>query len=118
MRWKVRGSLIMITSDSEWLIGAAFGLPDGVLLTDNFKAPPQTYWRESLDVSKTNYYCISRFKLGKTQRIEENVDRVCVFPLDDVGTAPGCKIDPAEITVAPSYIIETSPGNFHYGWFL
>ena len=38
--------------------------------------------------------------------------------VDDVGTGKSAKVDPKLITLAPSAIIETSPDNFQYWYFL
>ena len=38
--------------------------------------------------------------------------------VDDVGTGKSAKVDPATINIPPSSIIETSPDNFQYWYFL
>lgn len=38
--------------------------------------------------------------------------------VDDVGTGPGAKVDPGIIQLQPSAVVETSPENFQYWYFL
>jgi hypothetical protein len=41
-----------------------------------------------------------------------------VIVLDDVGTAENSRVAPERVKLAPSWKLETSPGNCQYGYFL
>ncbi len=58
-------------------------------------------------------YCVSTVGLGdKPRRRLEDVRHAFVLPCDDVGTKS--KTPPVD----PSYILETSPGNYQYGYLI
>lgn len=73
-------------------------------------------------LSKTasnNYFCVSSVADGpQLRRRHADIKRTFVIPLDDIGTGLGAKVTPAEVPVSPTYIIETSPNNFQYGYVL
>ena len=61
------------------------------------------------------YYCVSTVRRrddGKIKRTYDDLVGAWVLPLDDIGTKATTP------PVAPSYIIETSEGNFQYGYLL
>jgi hypothetical protein len=68
------------------------------------------------------YVCCGLLKPGSTRRCIENVSRVHVLCIDDVGS----KIDLADMEAGvgmglvpePSATIETSPGNFQWHYFI
>jgi len=65
------------------------------------------------------YYCISAVKRQHAlSRAAGNVTRLFVIPLDDVGTGPGAKVSPVDVPIEPTYKIETSEGNYQYGYVL
>lgn len=71
-------------------------------------------------VKTSNYFTVSIFRLaddGRFARKKELFERQFVFVIDDVGT----KLDKAALraTMPPAtYEMETSPGNWHYGYRL
>ena len=71
------------------------------------------------DTASNNYFCISSVEDGPVlRRRNHSLKRTFVIPLDDVGTGLGAKVTPAEVPLSPTYIIETSPQNFQYGYVL
>jgi hypothetical protein len=63
------------------------------------------------------YFSISALKpdaLGGIHRRKENFDAMCCIVCDDVGT----KVDPNRIQLAPTWKLETSPGNYQWGYVL
>lgn len=60
----------------------------------------------------TGSFIISRFKNGRTSASAANCTHVWVLLLDDVGTKS--KVPPD--TLLPTWVIETSPGNFQWGF--
>ena len=65
------------------------------------------------------YFCISSVKRQTPlSRAQGSVSRLFVVPLDDVGTGVGSKVSPESIPLEPTYKIETSEGNFQYGYVL
>jgi hypothetical protein len=76
-----------------------------------------------------NYFAVSLFgedKTGRVHRQEALVERIGALVCDDVGTGGGGKIEPRawnrkikEVLgpgVEPTWILETSPGNYHFGY--
>jgi putative DNA primase/helicase len=64
-----------------------------------------------------NFVAISTFRKGadgKYHRRKENFAACHLIMVDDVGT----KIQPCQIPLEPSYKLETSPGNYQYGYLL
>lgn len=77
------------------------------------------YGSGALPAFDNQYFCISQFSPGENgyaQRRKALFKSVGVLVADDVGT----KIDESQINrlPPPSYILETSPGNFHYGYMV
>ncbi len=61
------------------------------------------------------YYCVSTVEYQRKHQVKkrlENVRSAMVLPLDDIGT----KAEPPD--VPPSYVIETSEGNYQWGYLL
>lgn len=48
----------------------------------------------------------------KDRALKENIEHCLFIMLDDVGT----KVDPTRLTVTPTWKIETSPGNYQWGY--
>lgn len=64
-----------------------------------------------------NYYCISSHypgNDGKVKRRKSHFAALHTIVLDDIGE----KVPIDRVSLAPSYSIETSPGNFQYGYIL
>lgn len=70
----------------------------------------------ALPASVVGYYCISTVKdiprARVLQRRTEDLVETAIVVLDDIGT----KVPRENIKVAPTYILETSAGNFQYGY--
>ncbi len=70
--------------------------------------------KSQLDPLNNTYYCVSTFS-GK-RRSALATERLMILVVDDIGT----KVDPLEwekrVPQLPTYILETSPGSFHYGY--
>jgi hypothetical protein len=65
------------------------------------------------------FYCISTLERQDTlRRRQSTLKATYVIPLDDIGTGAGAKAAPEDVPVEPTYSIETSPGNFQYGYVL
>jgi hypothetical protein len=77
-------------------------------------------YSRSLGEDTDNFFCVSSVNLGDRdtpRRRKEDVVAFHVLVVDDVGT----KIKPAFVTNLigkPSYVLETSPGNYHWGYIL
>ena len=73
-----------------------------------------------LKPEKANYFCVSTFSPaddGKFVRQKQYFRRQHVFVVDDIGTK--LKLSVAiDLFPLPTYIIETSPGNFQWGFKL
>lgn len=75
--------------------------------------PPLPYWMEN--TAANNYVAISSFKRGNDQRFRRRKDlfgAMHLIMVDDVGT----KVDHDRLQLAPSAMVETSPGN-HQAWY-
>lgn len=82
---------------------------------------PARAWRPGRSrVQGATYFCISTVRPSapgaKLQRTMSDVRRTWAVVLDDIGT----KIDPEVFAdkAAPHYVMETSPGNFQWGYLL
>ncbi|MCC3247432.1 RepB family DNA primase [Methylocystis sp. WRRC1] len=67
-----------------------------------------------------NYYCVSIFRestAGHFVRRAECFDGQFVLVIDDVGTKINLR-ELLRVIPLPTYVLETSPGNFHYGFIL
>nr|WP_244430890.1 DUF5906 domain-containing protein [Methylocystis sp. ATCC 49242] len=65
-----------------------------------------------------NYYCVSVFRestAGHFVRRAECFDGQFAIVIDDVGTKINLK-ELLRVIPLPTYVLETSPGNFHYGF--
>ena len=97
---------------------SVFGSLDGVVAA---RHTPDGKWRTAwLKSTKTFagawYIGIARYKHqeGYIKRGRDEVIDVAALVLDDIGT----KVDPKLIKVKPSWVMETSKGNFQYGYIL
>ena len=73
--------------------------------TRRFHLPPET----------STYFCVSAVQAQRKRQVRKSMEEVrtaMVLVVDDVGT----KSNPPP--VPPSYILETSEGNFQFGWLL
>lgn len=71
----------------------------------------------NLPSNHNNYVSIACFKLdakGQYRRQKKQFSLLCAVMLDDVGT----KVRWDKITIAPTWVIETSPGNYQIGYIL
>lgn len=71
----------------------------------------------ALPNSANNYFSLASFhpdNEGMYKRQKKHCAAIHVIVLDDVGQKVACE----KITLAPSYILETSQGNFQYGYRL
>ncbi|KTC64690.1 Uncharacterised protein (plasmid) [Legionella adelaidensis] len=121
----------VITSNADFLL-AIFGNPGSYKehpMIVSFKGNPQdidnkkwfsrpwTNVSTVLSADANNYFSLSRFKaneIGKYRRKKSQFCELCVIMLDDIGS----KVSTDRITLQPSWILETSPGNFQVGYIL
>ena len=115
-----------MTVETQEFLDAVFGLadmPDGqavCIAKDTGNGFMQRAWpSKTYERSKAQpwYYCISTVKpevteTGALRRRKQDVVETYVIVLDDIGTK--CPIP----ETPPSYVMETSPGNFQYGYLL
>jgi len=80
-------------------------------------------WLDNIDVTTAlpldanNYFSLAVFKpdeAGRYRRLKSRFQALYAVMLDDVGT----KVPMERLTLQPSWILETSPGNFQAGCFL
>lgn len=72
---------------------------------------------QSLPPGTNNYFSLAVFRpdeLGQYRRKKSNFHALQAVMLDDVGT----KVDRERLTLPPSWMLETSPGNFQAGYCL
>jgi putative DNA primase/helicase len=115
--------LEMLAGD-QWpnvLVASFMGDPTDPKPGDWQSAPAGTCLHNpNFDLGNT-YYCPMLFRPGvwRRQGLEQAVGLIALT-FDDVGTGPSAKISEVEITsvlrCGPTYLIETSPGNFQAGW--
>jgi len=77
---------------------------------------------DQLDDTRDCYWCVGAIPWGKARK-NSNVENVRALVIDDVGTKlPKHDIDGLiEVGILPSplgYVVESSAGNFQYGWYL
>jgi hypothetical protein len=112
----------ILNEDSKRLLLAAFGqhAPDvWVCWKGNMKGKRVRDLKpEDLPKYEDCYFCPALIKMGALSRSNANAKRVMVMVIDDVGT----KIDQGafdmNFPIDPSYRIESSRGNFQYGYFI
>jgi RepB DNA-primase from phage plasmid len=78
-------------------------------------------WVTGMDLSGPTYACISTIvddnpRATRLARSEDNLVKTYAFMLDDIGTAENSKVPPERIKLQPSWKLETSPGNFQWGY--
>lgn len=118
-------------SNAEFLQAVFRGLEEGetpAVCAFQGSVEDRTYWtvtkpeavKQQLETTSGNhYFCISSVEDGPVLRRRSNTLKRCfVIPVDDIGTGLGAKVTPAEVPLSPTYQIETSPGNFQYGYVL
>lgn len=116
--------------DNNNFLRAVFGgkLHEVCPLIVSFSGNPKTVssnkwsarpWNEDFPfvIEHNNYFSLSTFKpddSGKYRRIKTSFYALYAIMLDDVGTKVG--ID--RLTLPPSWLLETSPGNYQAGYLL
>jgi len=94
-----------------------------VSFSGNPKAVPETNWagaaynpkRFMLSPENNNYFTYATFrpdKKGKYRRGKNQFSAIHAIVLDDIGT----KVKFERLTLRPSWLLETSPGNFQAGY--
>lgn len=120
------------TTQVEFLSSLSQGLPEGHVLVvaksvqpsglDAKKQPkavtfPAWEW-DGKDLPEGPWYfscgAVARPKRGRPHRTIEMTTHVGAFVIDDVGT----KVKPEDLDVEPTWEIETSPGNYQWGYAL
>lgn len=116
-------------SNQEFLQAIYGNLPDGIrgMIVSSAGNPdlkPDGYWKAtslesstSIPESHNNYFSVSVYtpnKKGKYQRQKKYFWRLHAVMLDDIGTKTLIDI----VGLEPSWIIETSPMNYQYGYIL
>jgi hypothetical protein len=120
-----QGYLEMLAGD-QWphvLVASFIGDPaDPTLDGSSWRsAPAGTCLHEPNFDAGNTYWCPMLFRPGvwRRQGLEQAVGLIALT-FDDVGTGPTAKVSETEITsllrCGPTYLIETSPGNFQAGW--
>lgn len=71
---------------------------------------PERYKPTGAWYGNTGSFMIDRFKDGKISASSANCEYVLVMVLDDIGTKS------KEPTIEPTWIMETSPGNYQWGY--
>jgi hypothetical protein len=112
----------ILSEDSRKLLSAAFGdrVEDAWVcwISNMYGKRVRDLVKGDLPGYDDCYYCPALLKADAKARKNENVERVMVLVIDDVGT----KIDQADFEMMfpleASYVIETSAGNFQYGFFI
>jgi hypothetical protein len=106
-------------SDARPVVVTFKGNPDIVSEKSWFGKP----WQDSTDMSialpsdANNYFSLAVFKAyeeGKYRRIKKNFQALHAVMLDDIGT----KVPRNRLTLPPSWLLETSPGNCQAGYLL
>ena len=106
-------------TDARPLIVSFDGDPTKVASKAWFGRPWQADSDPPVNLSATanNYFSLATFKpdeAGKYRRQKARFEALHAVMLDDVGT----KVDMARVTLAPSWLLETSPGNHQAGYLL
>ena len=72
---------------------------------------------DKLSSAKNNYFSLARYRVSESEPFQRKKNRFMALhalTLDDVGT----KVDLNRIALEPTWALETSAGNFHYGFIL
>jgi hypothetical protein len=72
-------------------------------------------WLKHCGRDTNNYFCVSTFH--GTRRIENEFEKLWVLGVDDVGTKVA-EDKVQHLLGEPTYMVETSPGNFQWGYRL
>lgn len=115
------------TCNAEFL--AAIFPPDAVVAVCSLADDPTqaSGWKarrwagsgDRLAPSLNNFYSLATFRLdddGKVVRRKTHFVALHGIMLDDIGDGPGSKVAADRLTLPPSYLIETSPGNHQAGY--
>lgn len=73
------------------------------------------------DGGHNTFYCVSSFKVGQDGQVHRRVGNYVATHatvMDDIGSGPSAKISWDRVALAPSFVIETSPGNCQVGYIL
>ena len=89
------------------------GWNDGV---GGFPGGPADEYLDRLPGGAGHYFCIGALKKGHTQRRKTDIEEVLALVLDDIGSKAKDAAGIVATLGQPSWIIETSHGNFQYGW--
>jgi AAA domain/Primase C terminal 2 (PriCT-2) len=79
---------------------------------------------DQLNPTWAHYYSCALMQMGSARRSNDTFAAAWVFVLDDVGKVPsitGAKLDKDQVDLflpEPSFVVETSHGNFQYGYVL
>lgn len=110
-----------MTDNADGFLRAIFDGAQGVVVTCSSEDHMASYrWRPGASISgRQTYFCISTVQDPNSrqlvlQRRAGDLVETCCIVLDDIGT----KVDVARIRLAPSWKLETSPGNFQWGYIL
>jgi hypothetical protein len=116
-------AIFSTAGDDECVAVCTFSNPPdqqkGWPLHDHRSSYAERHLPFNADKPENTFYCISTIKDNNPlTRIASCVIATYVLILDDVGSGPGSKVDPATTPLEPSYKIETSPNNFQYGYIM
>lgn len=107
-----------IEGDQRPLLCAFTGHP-GKGSSGKWVASPWLPGKTSFDAMANNYFTLATFKPdseGKYRRQKKTYAAQYALMLDDIGTK--VKVKELRLPLPPSWIIETSPGNFQAGYIL
>jgi hypothetical protein len=103
------------TEQFKFLATLASGIPEGshfLVAKPSANGLPSQAWREQY--LEGQWYFSTGSSSSNWQRRREDMTAVRAIILDDVGT----KVDPDSIAAAPTWVLETSPGNSQWGYML
>lgn len=105
----------VVEVDALPIVVTVFGNPNAALAAAWSGRP----WRgdKGPPSNANNYFSLARFRQdeqGKYRRRKIQFDALCAIMLDDVGT----KVSQDWLSLPPSWLLETSPGNYQAGYIL
>lgn len=107
-----------LNSDERGCLTVKHKDADGKATWKNYPVNASRITRVESSDPQSWYFCVSTVTApdadGVFKRRESDLMSACVLILDDIGT----KVSAEQIKVAPSYVIETSNGNFQWGYLL
>ena len=107
------------TVENDEAVGVcAFQNPPELVRWWNLYSPSDPNIKRLIDRGDANtYFCISTVRQQRRlRRGQDDLQALYVVPLDDIGTGQGAKYAPDTVPLEPSYIVETSPQNYQYGY--